>query len=617
MGKILRVDLTACETREETIDPAILDHYIGGTGLGIRLLYDEAVPGSDPYDPGNPIIIATGPLTGTLVPGSGTCSVVARNTLTGLATACQFNGFFGARLKYAGYDAVIIQGRSDRLVYLHINDGEATIKDATKLAGTGTYETDLLLRRECGEEGIDRRVSVAAIGPAGENLVRFACLSSDRGHIASTGGLGALMGSKRLKAVVVQGQGAIPIDREATEPFMENIRQWRKEAQNTGMGKIVNQYGSIGFFSIYHAKGWVPVKSLTTNEFPGEEKFKGDYIREKVYKGVPRACCACTFRHCRTVEVLRGPYKGVIGEEVEYEILAGFGPNWGIYDPGTTTMLNRLNDDLGMDAKETTFLISMMMEGYEKGLIGREDLDGLELRWGDAETAAEALRRISRREGIGDILAEGVKRASEKLGGEFPDMAVYLKKGNVPHVHDLRVRWGTLFNQIVSDMGSQEGMDLTERGSAELGIEKPTAEPDEYLGEVNAKTEWLRQFQECLIYCYYQTASAKTMIKALNSLTGSDYDMEKALKTGKRIVNLLRMFNRREGMTKEDEHFSPRLQMPPVDGPAKGKSLAPTFERVRDAYYRASGWDEEGMPTAALLEELDLGFTIPDCGKRG
>lgn len=302
---------------------------------------------------------------------------------------------------------------------------------------------------------------------------------------------------------------------------------------------------------------------------------------------------------------------------MEYEILAGFGPNWGIYDPGTTTMLNTLNDDLGMDAKELSFLLSMMMEGYEKGMIGKEDLDGLDLKWGNVEKIAEMMKRISRREGIGDLLAEGVKRSSDKLGGEFPKIAVYVKKGNAPHIHDPRSRWGTLFNQVVSNSGSQEAQDLTARGSADLEIEKPTAEPNEYLGEVNAKSAWWRQFQECLSYCYYQTASGKTMIKTLNNLTGSDYDMEHALKIGKRVVNLMHMFNIREGMTKEHDSFSPRLGMPPVDGPAEGKSIAPTFEKVLQSYYRTSGWNQEGMPTRELLEELDLGFTVPDLGKRG
>ncbi|MDX9821116.1 MAG: aldehyde ferredoxin oxidoreductase C-terminal domain-containing protein [Syntrophales bacterium] len=612
IGKLLRVDLSSGKTSDETIDQDLLHQYIGGAGLGIRLLYRESEPGTDPCAPGNKIILVSGPLTGTLVPGSGTISVVSRNSLTGFAAVSQSNGFFGARLKHAGYDGVIIQGRSEKPVYLHIDDGRATLEDAAFLCGKGTFATDLLLRKRHGENGFDDQISVAAIGPAGEHQVRFACISMDRGHIAASGGVGAVMGSKNLKAIVVHGARGISIHPDDKDAFVEKVRQWRQEAVSSGMGKAVNQFGSIAFFTGYHSKGWVPVKNLTTNIFPGEEKFKAEYIRKEIYEGVFRSCLNCTYHHCQTVKVKKGPCKGFVGEEVEYEILAGFGPNWGIYDPGTTTMLNSLNDDLGMDAKEVTFVVSMIMEGYEKGMVSKKALDGLDMKWGNAKAASEMLKKIAAREGVGDLLADGVLRASQKLGGEFPNIAVYVKRGNAPHVHDSRTRWGTLFNQIVSDMGSQEGLDLTGKGSADLGIDKPTSEPDEYLGEVNAKTEWLRQFQECLTYCYYQSASLKTLVETLNILTGSRYTPEDALTIGKRNVALLRMFNCREGMTKEDDSFSPRLQMPPVDGPGKGKSLAPTFEKVRSAYYRAAGWDENGLPTRKLLRELDLEFAIQD-----
>ena len=201
LGKTLRVDLSNRKITEESIDPKLLYQYVGGTGLGVRLLYDETIPGLDPYDSRNRIVIAVGPLTGTLVPGSGTYSINCRNTLTGLLTSAQSNGFFGARLRYAGYDVLIIQGKSDKPVYLYINDGKAKIEDASKLMGKGTFATDQWLRKKYGEEDIDHHISVASIGPAGENLVRFACVMSDRGHVAATGGVGAVMGSKGLKAI--------------------------------------------------------------------------------------------------------------------------------------------------------------------------------------------------------------------------------------------------------------------------------------------------------------------------------------------------------------------------------------------------------------------------------
>jgi aldehyde:ferredoxin oxidoreductase len=610
--KILRVDLSKMVVSEESIRPEILYQFIGGTGLGIRLLYDEIKPGIDPYSPDNRIIFTTGPLTGSLVPGSGTYTVVSINTLTGLATSAQANGFWGARLKYAGYDALIVQGRSDQLVYLHVADGKAEIEDAAQLKGKDTFETDRILRAKYGESGIDHRISVAAIGPAGENLVRFASIFSDRGHTAASGGIGAVMGAKNLKAVVVHGSRKIPMDPPEIASFIRSAKQWRKEAEQTALGKMVNEKGTLGLFTPYHAKGWVPVQNLTTNVFQGAENFDADHIRENLYKKIPRSCHGCTFAHCHTVQVTQGAYKGLIGEEPEYEIMAGFGPNWGVSDPGAVTMLNKLNDSLGMDAKETSFLISMMMEGYDKGLIAREDMDGLDLKWGNVEAVTDVLKKISRRDGIGDTLAEGVMRTAETLGGAFPNMAVFVKKGNAPHIHDLRTRWGTLFTQTISNTGSHEGIDMTVRFSTELGFDRPTSEPDEYLAKVQARTGPKRQFEECLGFCYFQACSLKTMAETLNAVTGGGYDVEECLKVGRRGINLLRMFNRRRGMTKDHDCFSPRLGQAPVDGPGKGKSLMPTYEKVRDAYYQEMEWDENGMPTREILEKLDLTFTLSD-----
>jgi aldehyde:ferredoxin oxidoreductase len=266
--------------------------------------------------------------------------------------------------------------------------------------------------------------------------------------------------------------------------------------------------------------------------------------------------------------------------------MAGFGPNLGIYDPAAVTMLNDLNDRLGMDGKEASFLISMLMEGYEKGLIAKKDIDGMDLKWGNIEAVKKVLHKISLRKGVGDLLAEGVMRVSEELGGKFPDMAVFVKKGNAPHIHDPRTRWGTLFTQAIANTGTQEGVDMTSRANPELGFDRPTSEPDEYVGKVQALTGPKRQFEECLVFCYFQACSLKTMVNTLNTVTGAGYSVEDCLQIGRRVINLLRMFNKREGMTAEDDNFSPRLGQRPVDGPAKGKSFAPTFNQAKQAYYR-------------------------------
>ncbi|RLC19217.1 MAG: hypothetical protein DRI24_00805 [Deltaproteobacteria bacterium] len=612
--KLLRVDLTKGSVRSEEIPTHILENYIGGTGLGIYLLYTEVPPRTSPIEAENKLIFSTGPLTGTLVPGSGTYAVISKSPLTGFAAAAQANGFFGARLKAAGYDALVVEGHSSSLVYLHISQRNVELIPAEFVKAKGVFETERLLRGHHGEKGFERRISVAAIGPAGEHGVRYAAIGSDGGHMVASGGLGAVMGSKNLKAIVVEGGGPVPIHPDRVGDFKAAVQQWREEAGATGLGKTVHEKGTLGLFKAYHDKGWVPVKNLTTNQLPDEalEQLDWSYMRNTLYEKVPKACHACTFRHCHTVRVKEGHYKGIVGEEPEYEILAGFGPNWGIHDPGAITMLNNLNDNLGMDAKEVSFLISMLMEGVEKGEINKENLDGIDLTWGNIEAVEQILRKISKRDGIGDVLAGGVMRTARDLGGEMDDMAVYVKQGNAPHIHDPRTRWGTLFTQVISNTASQEGMDMTSRANPELGFTEPTSEPDAYLAEVQAKTGPKRQFEECLVFCYFQACSLKHTVYTMNVLTGGAFTVQECLTVGERVINLLRIYNVREGLVMDDDCYSHRLGERPKDGPGKGKSMNPTFDRVRAAYYQSMGWDEKGVPIPETLERLGLGFIIDD-----
>lgn len=606
VGKILRVDLSNRRISEEIPDPQALKDYIGGSGLGAKFLFDEVPAGVEPFDPENRLIFTTGPLTGTSIPGSGTYAVSSRSPLTGLAGIAHANGFFGARLKYSGYDGIIFQGASEEWVYLLISEGKAELRDAGDLCGKDTWETEEILHQRHGEGKMDVRTSVASIGPAGEKLVRFSGIFSDRGHVAASGGVGAVMGSKRLKAIVVQGGGGV-------KPFANKdvvkriVLDWIVEAKESSLGKVISKYGSAGLFSSYYSRGWVPVKNLTTNLFPNSDTFDGAYLRAKFFRMMPRSCHACTFHHCHSVEVLEGPFKGFIGEEPEYEIFAGFGPNLGIYDPGAVTRLNNVNDRLGMDAKEMAFLISLVMECYEKGLLKKANLDGVELRWGDVASVEEMMKRIANREGVGHRLAEGTMRTAQWIGGEALKMAVFVKQGNSPHIHDPRTRWGTLFTQAISNMGSQEGIDMTLKFSKELGINEPTSLPNEMVGKAQARTGRKRQFEECLTFCYYQSPNLPTLVKALNAVTGFDFTIEECLTVGRRIINLLRVFNIRHGFTAEQDSFSPRLGEPPSDGPGKGQTMAPTFEEIKRCYYREMGWDEKtGVPLPATLKGLGL-----------
>jgi aldehyde:ferredoxin oxidoreductase len=606
VGKILRVNLSNRSVSEEIPSPQVLKDYIGGSGLGTKILFNEVSAHVNPFDYENRLIFTTGPLTGTLIPGSGTYAVSTRSPLTGLAGIAHANGFFGARLKYAGYDGIIFQGASENLVYLLISNGKVELRDASDLAGKDTSETEDILQRRHGEERMDFRTSVASIGPAGERLVRFSAIFSDRGHVAASGGVGAVMGSKRLKAIVVQGRGGVKPSAEKKE-VKEVLRDWIIEARESSLGKIISTQGSVGLFLPYYSRGWVPVKNLTTNLFPNPEVFDGAYLRKKFFKMKPRSCHACTLHHCHIVEVLEGPFKGFVGEEPEFEIFAGFGPNLGIYEPGAITKLNNVNDRLGMDAKEVAFLLSLTIECYEKGLLKKKDLDGIELRWGDVFAIENLMKRIANRQGIGDLLAEGTMRTAQWIGGEALNIAVYVKQGNSPHIHDPRTKWGGLFTQAVSNMGSQEGIDMTLKSSKELGINEPTSLPTDMVGKAQAKTGPKRQFEECLIFCYYQTPSLPTLVRALNSITGFKFTVDECLTLGRRVINLLRVFNIRHGFSVDQDSFSPRLGEPPLDGPGKGQSLAPAFEEIKRCYYKEMGWDERtGFPFQATLQELGL-----------
>jgi len=615
MGKVVRINLASKTITEEKVYNKVLRDFIGGTGIGAKILYDQVSSKVRPFDPENCLIFATGPLNGTLAPGSGTYGVITKSPLTGLACAAQANGFLGARLKFAGYDALIIEGASEKFVYLYINDGKVEIKDAQELVGQDTQETESFLRKRYGD-----RASIACIGPAGENLVRFAGIFSDQGHIAASGGVGAVMGSKRLKAIVVQGNMSVPLPDTAQEKLRELARKWVRCAKESPMGMTVSSLGTGGFFSAYYRRGWVPVKNLTTNIFPNHSRFDGKYLREQVYKKVkPLPCYRCPFGHCRLSEVIVGPYKGLVTEEAEYECLAGWGPNVGVTEPGTAIKLSHVADCLGLDSKESTFLISLLMECYEKSIINKEDLDGTELIWGNAEGIISLLKKIAKREGVGDMLAEGVMRVSQQIGKEAPNFAIYVKRGQAPHIHDLRTRWGTIFTQAISNTGSQEGIDLTLNVDPDLGIEEPIPYPDERVPKAQAKTGPRRQFEESLIVCYFLArgrGSLKNIIDTLNVVTDFDLSINEALNVGHRIINLLRVFNIRHGWTLEDDSFSPRIGTMPIDGPQAGKTIATTFELLRRTYYKEMGWDENtGVPLPQTLERLGLGYTINELEK--
>lgn len=602
-GKILRVDLSRELITEEFPHISILRKYLGGTGLGSRYLYDEVAPGTDWSDPDNLLILASGPLGGTKLAGAGSYSVVTKGPLTCGGASSQANGYFGAYLKFCGYDAVIFKGQAKRWVYLDIHEDGAQLRDASYLVGKDTWQTEEAIKSEARKG--KRELSVVGIGPAGENLVRFAAIVGDEGHVAAHNGVGAVMGAKHLKAVVAaKGRRTVPVqDSALLSKLAKNMIDTVKGHPMDGM---TYKWGTSFLFPIYARTGVLPVKNLTTNFFPDADKFSAENYRQlNQMKWNP--CWACPMHHCHIMTLTEGPYAGLTAEEPEYECWAAFSSLIGQSDVGAALMLSDTVDRLGLDANESGWLLAMVMECYEKGILTRKDTDGLEMTWGNVEAARSMLHKVATRQGIGDMLAEGVKRAAEKIGGQALEIGVYMQKGHAPRGHDHRARWTEMLDTATSGTGTIE--------SGPLPVANPFV-PEEVAATVAGGK--VRLLADSLVTCMIATRTmaalqADHLLDLLNAATGWDFSEQEAQEFGQRIANLLRVFNLRHGIGPEVEAPSIRYGSAPADGPIQGKSIMPSWPALLDEYYRRMGWNRtSGHPNPETLRALGLEDCITD-----
>lgn len=349
------------------------------------------------------MILASGPLGGTRVAGTGTFSVVFKGPMTNLAGATQASGFLGAFLKLSGFDAVVIQGAAPTWCYLYIHDGQAELRPAEHLMGRDTWEVEELVAQELGMRS--NRLSVYSIGPAGENQVRFAALVGDKGHIAAHNGIGAVLGAKKLKAIAV-ARGSRPVPIYDPERLSEAAARLLKHATTEFAGGLIHRVGTGGLVPGVYASGQLPVRNYTTNIFPEYEAVSGQTLRNSL-EIHSHPCWTCGVAHVKMVKVLEGPYAGVEGEEPEYEALAGWGPQIGNSDLGAVVMLSNLSDRLGFDLNEATWTVGWVMECYKRGILGRADLDGLEMTWGNIPAVEALLHKIARREGCPEQTTPG------------------------------------------------------------------------------------------------------------------------------------------------------------------------------------------------------------------
>ena len=601
-GSLARIDLSAGCVRMESWSEAERREWLGGTGLGVKLLWDE-VPAQIAWNhPDNRVAISGGPLSGTGFPGAGGYSMVSIGPMTGSAGCTQANGFLGAYLKRCGFDGLIIQGISPEWVYILVDEGKVELKSAARLLGLDTFETARALEKELGLKS--SQLSTACIGPAGENLVRFACVSGDDGHVASKNGMGAVLGKKKLKAIAVKN-GALRHAPAEPEVF-QRVRSEAAAAALKEYGGMFHREGTGCLIHIAHETGVLPVKNYQTNVYPDYKGLDASYTR-RVHGVKLETCFACPVKHCATVTIKEGPFKGLVAPEPEYEGIAALGSMPQIGDYGSVVHLNTLADGLGLDVNECGWVIGLVLEGLQTGRLSPGDLGGLSTGWGDAKGVEAILRMTAARQGIGDILAEGVKRAAARLGGWALDSGIYVNDGSTPRGHDHRGRWAEMLDTCVSGTGTLEST-FGGPGPEMFGWEPVSDMFDGgELGRANAKVNGWRLIEDCLMTCRFAVRNPDLIMRGLNSVTGWGLSLEDLFTRGRRMVNLLRLIKLGRGHTAADESPSRRYGSTPVDGPAKGRAVAEQFEEMKRAYYAGMGWDpENGRPLDETLAELGI-----------
>src|SRR5262245_49747439 len=602
-GKLLRVDLGARRVWTQPWGPDEMREYLGGVGLGAKILYDEVGPKVEWDHPDNRLIMATGPLAGLPVWGTGGLTVVTRGALTGGATSTQANGFFGAALKYSGYDAIVIQGRADALSYLYINDDTVEIRDASHLAGKDTWEMQQALESEHGLSG--HRMSVYGIGPAGENLVRFAAIHGDYGHVASKNGCGAVMGSKKLKAVcIVRGTKSLsPRDPRGLVQAADDIAHDLKTDPSTS---TLYNWGTLPGVLNLSKLGVLPIKNYTTN-VTGVDMSEWEAVKlREGFDHRGHQCNACGMRHCHIQVIRKGPRAGERVDEPEYEGWSGAGWTIGLTDKESITWLNTRIDRACVDVNEFGWVCGWVMECMDKGYLTEEQV-GFRLTFGDVEGAYRLLQMISHRQGFGDVLAEGVKRASERVGGEAARCAVYTKKGASPRGHDHRGRWDEMLDTCTSSNGTMESANPT--FPTEVGQPARIQPFDgEQVARLTGGILGRRHFEDSLGGCSFTFRTRiENLARALSAATGWTYQLDDALRFGRRTAAILRAFNLRCGIGPEVEYPSERYGSQPVDGPAKDHNVMSQWERMLDVWYETVGYDRKtGKPRPDTLKKLDL-----------
>ncbi len=591
-GKILRVNLTEGKINVEELNEELAKKFIGGRGLGTKLMMDEVDPKVDALSPENKLMVLTGPLTGTPAFTGGRYMVVTKSPLSETIASSNSGGFWGAELKSAGYDGVIFEGKSEKPVYLSIEDDKVELKDASNLWGKYVSETTKELIKDD-----PKGIKVLAIGPGGENLSKIAAIINDEDRAAGRSGVGAVMGSKNLKAIAVKGTGKVNIhDEDKLKELTKSNLSKIKENGVTGEG--LPAYGTAVLVNILNELGSLPTNNFQKSQFDGGEEISGETLADK-YLIKNTACYRCPIACGRFVKM---DDKEVGGPE--YETLWAFGSDCGLSDLKAIIKANYWCNEMGLDTISTGATIALAIELYEKGLIKEDELDGLKLEFGNGTAIAEWVKRMGNREGLGDKMAEGSYRLGENYGK--PELSMSVKKLEMP-AYDPRGVQGQGLTYATSNRGGCHVRGYLVSPEI-LGL-------PEQLDRLSAKDkgQWGKTFQDLtasidsLGMCLFTSFAlgAEEYADYYNAICGTNHDANSILEAGDRIYNIEKLFNLESGIKPEDDTLPPRLLNDEIpEGPSKGN--VSKLKEMLPEYYEKRGWTKDGIPTDEKLKALGL-----------
>lgn len=611
-GKILRVDLTNRTIEVEEPDELFYRRYLGGSALIAYYLLKEVPADVDPLGPDNLLIFAGGPITGVPVAGAGRSAVGGKSPLNGGYGEADVGGFFGAEMRRAGYDAVVVKGKADSPVYLWLHDGEAELRSAEHVWGMTTGECLSTVQAELGE----KTARFALIGPAGEKMVRYACVINDLKHAAGRTGLGAVMGSKNLKCVVAKGRAQVPVaDAEGVQKLGKYMTtNWKDMAWG------MHELGTPGGLTGLHSQGKLPTRNFQDGQFEGNEKIGGEAMRDTVL--IDRGgCFACPIRCKRVVEVNDEDYQvDPLYGGPEYETLGSFGSNCGVDDLRAISKANEICNAYGLDTISTGMAVSFAMECFENELLSVEDTGGLELRFGNGQALVALTQQIAERQGLGDLLAEGTDTAAAKIGGGADAYAINAHGQAFP-MHECRSRHGQALGYAVSPTGADHMHNIWDEGLARdavgegwktLGVYTPVPATELNAAKVHAYTVTanLKWLDNALGMCMFVPWTNDQKVELVRAITGWETNLWELLKTAERSVTMMRLFNMRSGWTRAQDTLPARVTQPHVSGSVTEVPLKlEVLDEAVTQFYAMMGWDTEtGYPTPVKLHELELAW---------